>query len=196
VSYFLDPKNQVAHKSSMVRTFVYSSKERTGGATVEVRQKDGTTTATIDGKPVDPSVVAHIKIAPPPPPPPPEAGLHTEGFAITTREPMMVSGNVVYARKTHLPAKTESLGTRNIEGVNCEGTRSVTTLEAGAIGNDRPIEITDERWYSPDLQTVVMTRHNDPRTGEEVFRLTDISRTEPAAYLFQVPPGFQTTDRK
>ena len=93
-------------------------------------------------------------------------------------------------------APSESLGSKVIEGVNSEGSRSVVTLDAGAVGNDRPIEISSERWYSPELQTVVMTRHNDPRSGEETFRLTNVNRSEPPAYLFQVPPGFQMNERK
>ena len=42
----------------------------------------------------------------------------------------------------------------------------------------------------------VQTRHSDPRTGDESFRLTNISRAEPAAYLFQLPAGYQVTERK
>jgi hypothetical protein len=38
--------------------------------------------------------------------------------------------------------KTESLGIRNIEGVAAEGTRTVTTIPAGTIGNERDIEIS------------------------------------------------------
>ena len=86
--------------------------------------------------------------------------------------------------------KTESLGKQTIEGVEAEGTRNVTTIAAGAIGNERPIEIVFERWYSPDLQTVVMTRHTDPRFGETTYRLTNISRDEPARSLFEVPAGY------
>jgi hypothetical protein len=86
--------------------------------------------------------------------------------------------------------KTESLGKQTIEGIEAEGTRNVTTIAAGAIGNDRPIEIVFERWYSPALQTVVMTRHSDPRFGETSYRLTNISRDEPARSLFEVPTGY------
>jgi hypothetical protein len=86
--------------------------------------------------------------------------------------------------------KTESLGKQTIEGVEAEGTRNVTTIPAGEIGNDRPIEIVFERWYSPELQTVVMTRHSDPRFGETTYRLTNISREEPARSLFEVPAGY------
>ena len=39
--------------------------------------------------------------------------------------------------------KVEQLGKRVIEGVECEGTKETVTIEAGKIGNDRPIEIVD-----------------------------------------------------
>ncbi|HJP95059.1 MAG TPA: hypothetical protein VJ875_24065, partial [Pyrinomonadaceae bacterium] len=85
---------------------------------------------------------------------------------------------------------TEKLGKQMIEGVEAEGTRTTSTIPAGEIGNDRPIEIVSERWYSPELQLVVMTRHSDPRSGETTYKLTNISRIEPAKSLFEVPPGF------
>ena len=86
--------------------------------------------------------------------------------------------------------KSEPLGKQTIEGVEAEGTRTVTTIPAGKIGNERPIEIVFERWYSPELQTVIMTRHNDPRFGETIYRLTNISRDEPSRSLFEVPAGY------
>lgn len=86
--------------------------------------------------------------------------------------------------------QTDSLGTQNIEGVAAEGTRTTTTIPAGQFGNDRPIVIVSERWYSPDLQTVVMSKHSDPRMGETVFRLTNITRAEPASSLFTVPADY------
>lgn len=86
--------------------------------------------------------------------------------------------------------KSESLGKQTIEGVEAEGTRTVSTIPAGKIGNDRAIEIVFERWYSPELQTVIMTRHADPRFGETTYRLTNISREEPSHSLFEVPAGF------
>jgi hypothetical protein len=91
---------------------------------------------------------------------------------------------------------TEALGKRMIEGVNSDGSRVTSTLEAGTIGNDRPIQSVSERWFSQDLQTVMMTKHTDPRMGEESFRLVNVSRAEPAAYLFQIPAGYQLIDQK
>jgi hypothetical protein len=86
--------------------------------------------------------------------------------------------------------QTESLGTQVIEGVKAEGTRINETIPAGTIGNDQPIQIVTERWYSPDLQMVVMSKRSDPRVGETTFRLTNINRAEPAATLFQVPADY------
>lgn len=85
---------------------------------------------------------------------------------------------------------TTSLGTQTINGIQAEGTRTTRTIPAGAIGNTNPIVITVERWYSPDLQTVVMLKRSDPRMGETTFQLTNIQRQEPDASLFQVPADY------
>lgn len=84
-------------------------------------------------------------------------------------------------------APVESLGKQVIEGVECEGTRSTLTIPAGKIGNDLPINIVTEEWYSPELQVLVLTKHSDPRSGETTYRLTNINRTEPDRTLFEVP---------
>ncbi|HEY0702032.1 MAG TPA: hypothetical protein VGD60_04625 [Candidatus Acidoferrales bacterium] len=85
---------------------------------------------------------------------------------------------------------TTALGTQTIGGVSAEGTRYTRTIPAGQIGNTKPIVIVTERWYSPDLQMVVMTKHSDPRMGETSFTISNIQRTEPAATLFQVPADY------
>lgn len=87
-------------------------------------------------------------------------------------------------------AKTESLGKQMIEGVMAEGTRKTITIAAGQIGNERPIVIVSERWYSSELQAVVMTKRSDPLVGETTYRLTNINRTEPARTLFEVPSDY------
>jgi hypothetical protein len=87
--------------------------------------------------------------------------------------------------------KREQLGKQMIEGVETEGTRSVVTIPAGQIGNQSPIEVLSERWYSPRLQVVVMSRQSDPRSGETVYRLSNVNLGEPASTLFQVPAGYK-----
>jgi hypothetical protein len=88
--------------------------------------------------------------------------------------------------------KTESLGTQTVEGVSAEGTRTTRTIPAGEIGNEKPLEITSEVWTSPDLKMVVLSKRNDPRIGETVYKLTNIQRADPDPSLFQVPSGFST----
>lgn len=87
--------------------------------------------------------------------------------------------------------RTEQLGIQNFEGVDAEGTRTITTIPADAIGNERPIEIVYERWYSKELQLIVYSRHYDPRFGEQTYRLTNIVRSEPDPSLFQVPTSYR-----
>ena len=87
-------------------------------------------------------------------------------------------------------AKTESLGTQVMEGVTVVGKKVTRTIPAGQIGNERPIEITSEVWTSPDLKMVVLSKRNDPRIGETVYRLTDIRRAEPDHSMFEVPAGY------
>ena len=86
--------------------------------------------------------------------------------------------------------KKEELGKQTMEGVEVEGTRYTTIIAAGEIGNELPIEIVFETWFSPELQTVVMSRHSDPRSGENTYRLTNINRSEQPHSLFEVPSDF------
>ena len=86
--------------------------------------------------------------------------------------------------------KVESLGTQVVNGVNAEGTRTTHTIAAGAIGNDKAIQVVSERWYSPDLQTVVQSSRTDPRFGTTTLSLTNIQKAEPAATLFAVPADY------
>lgn len=99
--------------------------------------------------------------------------------------------NIVFHAAPVKEGKKESLGTEIVEGMACDGTRTTNTIEAGAIGNDRPIISTEERWYSPDLQVAVTVKRTDPRTGEDVVKLTNIRRMEPDASLFTVPSNYQ-----
>ena len=87
-------------------------------------------------------------------------------------------------------SKKEALGKQTIEGVECEGTRSITTIPAGEMNNELPINIVTESWYSADLQVTILRKFNDPRYGEDVHRLTNIIRAEPAKELFEVPTDY------
>ena len=64
------------------------------------------------------------------------------------------------------------------------------TIPAGQIGNERPIIVVDEVWRSPELQVTVQSSHNDPRMGVTQYSLRNVSRSEPAPTLFQVPSDY------
>ncbi len=93
------------------------------------------------------------------------------------------------SKESNEQVKHEDLGTQTIEGVSAQGKRETVTIPAGQIGNERPIEIVSETWFSPELHTMVLRKHSDPRQGESTYRLTDIKRNEPDASLFQPPAG-------
>jgi len=88
--------------------------------------------------------------------------------------------------------ETKSLGTRDIDGIKAEGTMTSHTIPAGQIGNEKPIVVTSERWFSPDLFIVVYAKTSDPRAGETIYRVTNVKRGEPPAELFKVPADYRT----
>jgi hypothetical protein len=84
----------------------------------------------------------------------------------------------------------EDFPARNVNGVLATGRKTTLTIPAGEIGNDRPIQVVSETWYSGDLQMMVKSSNSDPRFGETSFELTNISRNEPDPSLFQVPADY------
>lgn len=89
---------------------------------------------------------------------------------------------------------TEDLGSQTMEGVYVTGTRTTRTIPAGQIGNEKPISIVNEVWTSPELKTIIYSKRSDPRMGDQTFRLTNISRTDPDPSLFTVPSDFKTVE--
>ena len=86
--------------------------------------------------------------------------------------------------------KKEDLGTKTVNGLQAEGVRVTRTIAAGSIGNDKPIDVVTERWYSPDLQIAIMTIHSDPMMGTVTTKLTNVTRGDPDSSLFQVPSDY------
>jgi hypothetical protein len=143
----------------------------------------------------------HVAIKLPALPPLPQTGTDPKLKVIVNKAGIASAGTalpvMVYKAGPNANAvpNTEQLGWKLIEGVQAEGTRTTITIPAGQIGNDRPIDIVDEQWRSPDLQVIVFSKHSDPRFGETVYSLTNISRADPPATLFQVPPDYTVRDK-
>lgn len=121
-----------------------------------------------------------------------------------SRSQIFLDLNAKVARKTPLgpgpgpieprprgDAREESLGTKTIDGVAAEGTRISFEIPAGKVGNDKPLQVVTERWFSTELGLLVMSRHLDPVAGEHLFKLVNIKRVEPNPSLFSIPAGFK-----
>lgn len=102
---------------------------------------------------------------------------------------------VVPDNDEHLPT-IENLGDQTINGIRADGTRMTTTIPSGKLGNDKPISVTSERWYSSDLKATVMTKHNDPWAGELKTEFTSVNTSEPDPSLFTVPGDYRIVDDK
>jgi hypothetical protein len=202
-TYVVNTKTNAVKKLQTTNNYIYRSTGVGGGigigngdgapSTFSVQTVDGQTNIEVNGKQLDPKAVQELI-----------AKAKAEGRAETKGGLVIVDGpNVGYSvapppmgRVMVKPKAGESLGKKNIEGVIADGTRNTETIEAGAIGNDRPIQVVNEHWYSEELGMTVYNRRTDPRTGEETFRLTNIHRGDPPAYLFQAPADTHTNERK
>jgi hypothetical protein len=200
VSYTLDTRRQVAYKTSPFKFEFKPMREGAPGVAARVHPEGETFEYRVEGSGL--TVYGIPKKGPGPEAPAgaaaavaiPPAG--EKGQFVVTAE-SGGAASYVFSRKKNGPdpnAVTEKLGTQLIEGVSAEGTRTTITIPAGEIGNERAIEIVSERWYSAELQVVVMTRHHDPRFGETTYKLTNINRLEPAKTLFEVPGGYEVKD--
>jgi hypothetical protein len=130
-------------------------------------------------------------------------GLHTNGSGIAIsaspdgpQTTIGVGGMVMVqegiASQAPPPDETsESLGKETIAGVSAEGVRTTMTIPAQAMGNERPIEITRERWFSPELQIVLRSKQSDPRFGVTTYEVTKLDRANSAHSFFEVPRDYQ-----
>jgi len=145
------------------------------------------------------------KMPPMPPPPPGTAPDGSNMFFIATGGEATASGQLppplppmargkVLARAEQGQVSKEDLGSQTMEGLFVTGVRTTRTIPAGQIGNEKPITVITEVWTSPDLKTIVYSKRSDPRMGEQIFQLTDITRTEPDGSLFTVPADFKIVE--
>ena len=91
-------------------------------------------------------------------------------------------------------ASTKDLGVKTIDGVKAEGKLLSYEIPAGEVGNRKPIVVTNEAWYSPELQIALYSKHSDARSGDAIYRLANLKRGEPAAALFKVPSDYTVND--
>lgn len=86
---------------------------------------------------------------------------------------------------------SSDLGYQTISGLSCKGTKITRTIPANSrLGNEQALQVTMERWYSPDLSIDIQTQMNDPSRGNTNTTVSNINRSEPDPSLFQVPAGY------
>ncbi len=88
----------------------------------------------------------------------------------------------------------EDLGTQSVNGVIAQGTRHTQIIPAGRIGNNRDLRVTNERWFSSEIQMVVKSVNSDPRFGTTTYQFTNITQGEPPAHLFQIPADYTVVE--
>jgi hypothetical protein len=98
------------------------------------------------------------------------------------------------AGKARPQIKTEDLGTQFMEGLNVHGKRTIVTYPIGALGNDREIDAVTEIWSNTELGLMILQDRSDPRSGETITKLENVSRTQPDPALFQPPPDYKIVD--
>ena len=162
VSYFLDPQKQTASK---IPTAAGKAVRVTGGMA--------------GGEVGDGPVIMNSGPVPP-------AG----GFVVAGEGHVLGFNAGKRGEVSQPPEKSQSLGQEIILALVAEGTRTTTTIPANTIGNERPLEIVRDRWYSPDLQLVLRSKQTDPRFGDTTYEVTKLERAEPSASLFEVPAGY------
>ncbi|MCG2585046.1 hypothetical protein [Massilia sp. TS11] len=99
-------------------------------------------------------------------------------------------GDAKWSRKT----SSKDLGSKEIDGVKAEGKLRSYEIPAGEVGNKNAIVVSDETWFSPELQITVYSKHSDPRSGDRIYRVASLKREEPKAELFNVPADYKVSD--
>lgn len=208
--YGLDTQNKVAHRQALPAPSAHQMAAMAAmsrGAAMPQMVMGGGGGGTRSG------VVAGITDRPPvygpPPPPVPDAIANRPSASGEMPAPARMDAARSGVFSAHVPAptgsnagpmqpkfSTEQLGTQTIDGVLVEGTRSTVIYPVGLMGNDREFSSTTETWMSPELKLMVLSKSNDPRSGENTFKIANLSRTPPDANLFLVPPDYTIVDEK
>lgn len=90
----------------------------------------------------------------------------------------------------------ERLGDSTINNLAVQGTRETVTFNANTFGNDRPVAVTKEFWYSPQLQINLTVTRNDPRTGNQKLQVTDLALGDPDPARFAIAEGYKMVDER
>jgi len=84
-----------------------------------------------------------------------------------------------------------ALGEKSFDGVRAVGARRQYTIPVGEIGNEKPVLLTVEQWYAPELGLVIAKSGRASLGGEFANQVENIVKGEPDAALFTVPSDYK-----
>lgn len=82
------------------------------------------------------------------------------------------------------------LGEKSFDGLRARGQRRQYTIPVGTVGNEKPIVLTVEQWFSPELSLIVARNGTSSLAGEFGMQVENIVHGEPAAALFLIPSDY------
>ena len=127
----------------------------------------------------------------------------------STRVSVFTNPYTRLARQTTLPAQRavpttqrlytankqeEDLGTQYVDGVPMNGVRKTRLIPAESSNTGKPVTISDEYWYSPDLSIYMLVKHEDIRTGTQFVAISHVERHEPDPARFLFPSSYKVVD--
>ena len=180
-NYMLNPVTKIASKFTRRPEVAHEALAKAREKIAEIQRREGKSGHAEVRERVEVRVLSNVDGQPMP------------GVALRERLGPVITG-AFGDMKWSAKATTRELGSKDIEGVKAEGKVRSYDIPAGEVGNRNAIVVSDEIWYSPELQVPLLTKHSDPRSGDRIYRLDNIKREEPAASLFVVPSDYTVKD--
>ena len=87
-------------------------------------------------------------------------------------------------------SKAVPLGEKSFDGVRATGQRQQYTIPVGEVANEKPIVLTVEQWYSPELSLIVSKSATSTLGGEFSSQIENIVHGEPDPSLFLIPSDY------
>lgn len=91
-------------------------------------------------------------------------------------------------------SQDEDLGVSSTLGEDTHRYKETATLNPGQTGNDQPLVIVREFWYSARLAFNLISTVENPFSGHQEFTVRDLNTAEPDPALFEIPEGYTVAD--
>ena len=117
------------------------------------------------------------------------------GYRLSTSDKFgpLRDGNLVYDGGS---SQDEDLGVSSTLGEDTHCYRETRTVNPGVTGNDQPLVSVREFCYSPRLAFNLTSIVDNPFSGHQEFRITNLVTSEPDAALFEIPAGYTVADHR